>query len=375
MTKSTNVLMVYIEPTPYLMGLIDRVKQRNDGETDVVFLASDLSQDWGLQLQDRQGIEFLPQGATAARGRLKELIASGRYDAVHLAGWGHPLLRAAMLIARRYRVPSLVESDTPRPPDASWIKSAIKKMTYPWLFRLPAMFLPGGTRQAQYIREYSVSDDRITIAQMTVDTAAISRHADQVDDGQRDRIRQRLGLDPGAVVFLYVGRMEAHKGIRVALQAFEKLQSVHSGVNLLLVGEGTIRQEIESKTESNSQIVVAGRLSGTELLDSYAASDVFVLPSLFEPWGLVVNEALASGLGVIATDRVGCVDDLVEPDQTGLVVDADDVDMLSQAMQKLAGDRDLRRRMSVAGRERMKGWSLETEAEIVVDAWKAVVCN
>jgi glycosyltransferase involved in cell wall biosynthesis len=113
-----------------------------------------------------------------------------------------------------------------------------------------------------------------------------------------------------------------------------------------------------------------GRLSAERVWEAYLLSDIFVLPSHFEPWGLVVNEAMASGLPVIAADCVGCVDDLVEQERTGFIVPAHSPQDLFAAMKTLALDPDLRRRMGVKAKRLIADWTLENTANITVQAWQ-----
>ena len=131
-------------------------------------------------------------------------------------------------------------------------------------------------------------------------------------------------------------------------------------VSLLIAGDGSLREWIEQ--QAAPPIYYLGRLSGESVWEAYAASDIFVLPSHFEPWGLVVNEAMASGLPVIATDRVGCVDDLVRHGVTGLIVPAEAPDQLLSAMKSLANDPGARRRMGAQAKELIADWTLENAA-------------
>jgi glycosyltransferase involved in cell wall biosynthesis len=116
-------------------------------------------------------------------------------------------------------------------------------------------------------------------------------------------------------------------------------------------------------------MVALGRLAGEELLSAYCAADVFVLPSRFEPWGLVVNEAMAAGLPVVASIRVGCVDDLIDGRDTGVVYNFADPEGLFDALHKLLCDVDGVRRMGSNARRLISSWTLRAEAERVVTAW------
>ena len=362
-------LLIYIEPTSYLMPLWQEIRACTSGAADIVFLEENLSQSWGFDLQ-------LDPGATVLRGTrwekfktLRQLIKKNNIELVHLAGWGHPLLQAALMVSWLRGIPVTMETDTPLPVGLPVWKRVVKRLVYPLLFKVPAIFLPGGTRQAAYLRHYAVSTERIQVAQMTVDVKAIAAHADKIDTAGRSHVRVRWGLPLGAVVFLYVGRLEPHKGIQTLVNAFSMLRPVSVPVALLLVGDGSMRADLAKMALADRRICCTGRLSGTALLDVYAAADVFVLPSRFEPWGLVINEAMACGLPVIATDRVGCVDDLVIDGETGYVVSSESMDTLTSVMTKLCQDHILRDKMAHNSRSLIAGWTIEKEAEIIVNTW------
>jgi len=366
-------LLIYIEPTSYLMPLWREIKARTHGASHIVFLEQDLSQDWSIDPQNDPDTEVLRGGRYSKLRRLLQLIGRRDLELVHLAGWGHPLLLASLVVAWLRRIPVTMETDTPLPVGLPLWKRAVKRLLYPLLFSLPHVFLPGGKRQAAYLRRYGVADTRIVPANMTVDVAAISRHADGIDEVRRAKIRQDLGLPAEATVFLYVGRMEPHKGLQELLGAFARLPADGVPAALLLVGDGSMRDMLGRAVAADPRIRWPGRLTGTALLDAYVAADMFVLASRFEPWGLVVNEAMAAGLPVIATERVGCVDDLVLEGETGLMVPAESPAELAAAMEALLIDQTVRGNMARNARNLIADWTLENEAEIMIDSWKRLL--
>lgn len=367
-------LLIYIEPTSYLMPLWHEIKARSDGMAHIVFLEEDRTQNWGIDPQNEPDMEILRGSGFAKLKCLLQLIGRRDLELVHLAGWGHPLLLAALAMAWLRRVPVTMETDTPLPVGLPLWKRAVKKLIYPLLFKMPDAFLPGGKRQAAYLRHYGVRDERITVAQMTVDVSAISRYLDGIDSARREKIRGSLGLPTNATVFLYVGRLEGYKGVPELLDAFGRIPAGEVvPVTLLLVGDGSMRDVVGRAAASDPRICWPGRLSGTALLDAYAAADVLVLPSRSESWGLVVNEAMAAGLPVIATRRVGCVDDLVIEGETGRVVPGESAEALAAAMGALLVDRPVRDNMARNARRLIAGWTLENEAEIIINTWKRLL--
>lgn len=368
------LLLIYIEPTSYLIPLWREIKARTHGSARIVFLEENLTQSWDIDLQKSPDMELLKGSRSTKFLRLLQLIGRRDVELVHLAGWGRPLLLVAMAAAWIRHIPVVMETDTPLPVGLPLWKRAVKRLLYPLLFKLPSRFMPGGSRQTAYLQHYGVARERITMARMTVDVTAISRYVDETAGAQRAKIRQHLGIPDETTVFLYVGRMEPHKGLQELVEAFGSLSTVGvESAALMLVGEGSMRGMLEKTAAVDSRILLTGRLSGTALLDAYAAADVFVLASRFEPWGLVVNEAMAAGLPVIATDRVGCVDDLVVEGKTGRVVPAESVSALAAAMESLLRDRPLRGKMTRNARDLIAGWTLGNEAEIVVNTWKCLL--
>lgn len=369
-----KALLIYVEPTPYILGMVSILSRLWPGGVDVLFMKENASQAWALTL-DCQYMSVLPSGLVAALKMIRSRLATNHYGLVQLAGWAPSLMVATMLFARFRRIAVTVETDTPLPVGLPFWKRAVKRLLYPVLFKLPSRFLPGGSRQAAYLRHYGVIGDRIVVARMTVDVAVISRYVEGIDGARRAKIRRDSGLPVEATVFLYVGRMEPHKGLQELFEAFGRLPADESApVAMLLVGDGSMRDMLD-RAAADPRIRWLGRLSGTALLNAYAAADVFVLPSRFEPWGLVVNEAMAAGLPVIATDRVGCVDDLVIQDETGLVVSAESDEALALAMQVLLRDRALRDEMARNARTLIAGWTLENEAGIVINTWNGLLEN
>lgn len=363
-------LLVFVEPTPYRMGLIRRIAERSPLVPEVVFIGADVSQSWRQSLSGVSA-SFLPAGTLASAVVIARKLWTRRYRLVHLAGWGgHGVLLCTWMLALWHRLPLFVESDTQLPVVLAPWKRAIKRLVYPALFRTPRKFFAGGTRQVAYFHHYGVPGDRIVIDGLTVDvTEIIDRSECLKKGGAASAIRASFGLTVAQTVFIFVGRLERYKGIEDLLKAFDALNSNHPETALLVVGDGSERSRVVAAAGSNASIRYLGRLDYERVIQAYNCADVAVVPSLNEPWGLVVNEAMAVGLPVIASDRVGCVDDLVRHGKTGLIYDAGSVEDLGQSMLNLLQAPQKRSAMGLAGRRLISGWTLELQAQKIVAAW------
>jgi glycosyltransferase involved in cell wall biosynthesis len=137
----------------------------------------------------------------------------------------------------------------------------------------------------------------------------------------------------GTTRYLFVGRLIERKGLDVLLDAFARVE----GGELHIAGDGPLRPMVEAAAARDPRIRDAGHVAGEALARAYAEADVLIVPSLYEPWGLVVHEGLAYGLPVITTDQVGAADDLIEHDVNGYVAAAGSAEELREAMSAIAG--------------------------------------
>jgi glycosyltransferase involved in cell wall biosynthesis len=189
-------------------------------------------------------------------------------------------------------------------------------------------FVPG-TAAAEYARSLGV--DLVELAPNAVDAELFERAA--VDRSGRD-----------GCTFLYAGRLDPEKGIDTLLAAFRDVPG-----ELVIVGDGTDAERL--RPLAGDRVRFAGSKDRDELLADYAAADVFVLPSRSEPWGMVLNEAAAAALPLVATEEAGAARDLVEDGRNGFRVPAGDVAALRDRLARLAADPALRTAAGARSRE------------------------
>ncbi len=357
-------ILIYIEPTSYILSLWHKIKSRSNVETRIIFLEENLTQPWDIDLLDDPQVEVLHGSWLKKLMRLVQLIIQRDVDLVALAGWGHSLLMVGFLFAWIWHIPITMESDTQYDPRKSWWRLALKQIFFPIFFRIPRIFFPAGTRQSAYFKRYGVSQSRIQIAKMTVDVRLIMERVDQY------RVQNRLGLSVGTpTVFLFVGRLEIYKGISDLFDAFISLIKEGGKCRLLIVGDGSLRDLVESARNTYVTIEYLGRLSGESLMHAYSQADVFILPSRVEPWGLTINEAMAAGLAVITTDTVGCVDDLVCEGKNGYIVPSASPASLAEAMSAFIYQPEMAVSMGQISRQIISNWTIEDEARILMTTW------
>jgi len=173
------------------------------------------------------------------------------------------------------------------------------------------------------------------------------------------------------IVFLFCGQMIARKGIDLLLDAFARLSSGR----LLLVGrEAELPGLLDTlPNEVRGRVEYAGFQAPEALPALFARADVFVLPSRYDGWGVVVNQAIAAGLPVICSDQVGAGYDLVEDGVNGFRFRSGDVQSLHQAMQRFVGSPELLTAYGEASRAMAHEWTPDAGAAKWIEAIDSIV--
>jgi 1,2-diacylglycerol 3-alpha-glucosyltransferase len=286
---------------------------------------------------------------------------------VVIAGYSDPPMRSAARWARRNsRGVVLMGETTEWDLRRHWWKEFLKRA---WIRRYVDAAVVGGQPHRSYIVKLGIDPKRVWDRYDVVDNEYFSSHADALRAaGSKARIEAGLPED----YFLFVGRFAPEKGLQTLLRAYRRYrqQDVRPW-SLVLVGDGPLRAALMKveREEGIEGVVWAGPKLGEELPRFYGFAGCFILPSILEPWGLVVNEAMASGLPVIVSNRCGSAADLVVPGVNGFVFDAADVDQLGALMSQMAAkSREQRHAMGMASRKIIASWSPERWAAQVACA-------
>ena len=245
----------------------------------------------------------------------------------------------------------------------SKIREHLKRL----LFQGATGILATGPAQAEYALEYTNRPKKIFVignpSQYLGDLVHKSVY-------QREEWRRDFQLENQFVV-LYVGRLSPEKGLSTLFHALEKVYRKGVRPVLVLAGSGPLEATLRRESfRRGLRVVFAGFCQRQELAQYYRASDVFVLPSESEPWGLVVNEAMEFELPLILSDKVGSVPALLHEGVNGLSFPSGNEAALAQCIERLAGDEALRKSMGEASSQMVKGQSIENWCEAVVRAIK-----
>ena len=378
----TRVAVISPEPTPYRAPLFDRIAAREDVELTVLYASrSVVGTGWRGELHHRA--QFLRGFRVPGAVRVVRhdypvtpgvVIALERIrpDVVVISGWSTFASQAGLAWCRIRRVPYvlLVESHD-RGPRAGW-RRAVKDAVVPRLVRRAAGVLTVGSLSRESMLERGAPPDRIGIFANTIDVAAFRSRAVELGT-RRSELRVAFGLDADDIAVLCVARLSPEKGLDTLIRA---AAAAGPAVKLLLVGDGAERRSLEDLARTlDVRATFAGELPWDDIVDAYVASDVFALLSSRETWGVVVNEAAASGLPLILSDRVGAAPDLLRDGENGYLVAAGDSDAAASALTALVRDPELRRRFGDCSSRNVASWGYEPSIESFVEVVQAAAAG
>jgi glycosyltransferase involved in cell wall biosynthesis len=361
---------------PYRVPIFNALEAREDVEPHVIFFSeSDPSlREWRVHKDEiKFSYEVLPswrrrvgkfnlllnRGVAEALGRANpDVVLCGGYS--YLASW-----QAAAWASRQAKPLLLWSESTSR--DFRHKYGPVEYMKKRFIWRCQAS-LAAGKSSRDYLQALGACGDSVFNAPDAVDVELYSRLAESAR-GQALEVRARYGLP--SRYFLCAGRLVREKGVFDLLSAYAKLDdSIRAGIGLVFAGAGTERTELERRATriSPGTIKFTGFLQREPLAELYALAETFVFPTHSDPWGLVVNEAMACGLPIIASDAAGCVSDLVENGWNGFVVGPGNVDELAKSMRALASQHEQRSRMGLHSMQRIQAYTPALWAEGVAQA-------
>ncbi|MGX7630977.1 glycosyltransferase family 4 protein [Bacillus thuringiensis] len=192
----------------------------------------------------------------------------------------------------------------------------------------------GDISKRYFNKVFSYPIERIYNQYLTVDTRKIENFYKEKEKYKRE-YRKKLGIEKNNKVLIYSGRLIDIKNIERVIKAIAKLKN--RNIVFLIVGGGILEDYLRKLAKSLSvNLIITGFLpEQDEVFKHYFAGDAMILPSIIEPWGLVINEGLVAGMPVLVSKNCGCANDLVVHDQNGYLFDPYNVDEMASYITKI----------------------------------------
>lgn len=378
LNKPIRLAWLATHPIQYQAPLLRAIAQCSDIELTALYF-SDFSTrgfvdpgfgraiTWDTPLLEGYQYEFLPGTGTGSEikgikifqprvGGLAKRLNLDNFDVVLVQGWNHYGMLKAAWLAKRAGLKVLMRCEATDHVDSSTgLKRFIREMTVRFLLSQIDYCLAIGTRNRDFYLKRGFPAERIGSMPYCVDNDHFRSKAESADVAG---LREQLGLEQKRPVILYASKFMVRKFPDQLLEAY--LQLPEPRPYLIYVGDGELRASLE-ETVNNHQLKdvrFAGFRNQGELPAFYALADIFVLPSVNETWGLVINEAMNAGCAIITTDQVGSAADLVCDNQNGFVLKARDVPALVSALRSCLAE-ERYREMGAKSLEIINGWGIK----------------
>jgi len=289
-------------------------------------------------------------------------------DIIITSGYDSPAYWQALFYAKLFKKPFILCNESTLL-STTYTKGLIGFLKR-FIVRQADAYIAFGKKSREYLEAFGAKKDKIFTGINTVDMEFF-RH--QVREFRRmSTFNSERGHFP-KLLLLYVGRLTPRKGVSQILEALTQLRDPDIG--LLIVGSGSQKKELMQFCQKHNlqNIYFQGFQQQKVLPRYYALADVLVFPSSYDVWGLVVNEALASGLYVLCSNRAGAAYDLIQKGWNGVLFDPYNVEQLAKLIQETKSHiEEIRARREAISKHACHEFSIERSAQAFIEAIKSV---
>jgi glycosyltransferase involved in cell wall biosynthesis len=247
-------------------------------------------------------------------------------------------------------------------------KESFKRIVWPRLFGLADQVCVSSSSARDLVRSLNIPEERISLTPLVADNAWWMARAAEVN---RKSVRESWRAQEQDAVVLFCAKLQPWKRPDDLLRAFARTGVTKS--LLVFAGDGPMRQKLEAEAAAagvGARVRFLGFVNQSQLPAVYASADLMVLPSEYEPFAVVVNEAMCCGCPVVASDRVGAARDLVAPVRREFVYPAGDVDALTALLREALADRAELALLRKAAVAHMNTWSPERNVAATYEAFR-----
>jgi glycosyltransferase involved in cell wall biosynthesis len=285
-------------------------------------------------------------------------VSRGGFDALVVHGHTPAAILIAVTAARWAGLPVFTRGETHLGLSCHPLKRPVRKPLMRAFYGRLSGVLAIGSANAAFYRAMGTPEDRIFSMPYTIDNARFTEGS-RLSDVQRKQVRAALGVADDDPIVLYAGKLQARKHPDDLLRAAARLKDRGVRFHVVMVGSGEMTAALVDLAGrfGLDNVHLHGFANQSALPQIYGASDVFVLPSENEPWGLAVNEAMCAGLPIVASAEIGCAADLIRAGVNGQTFGAGDVEGLASALLPILANAETRQRMGAASSDIISRWS------------------
>ncbi len=287
---------------------------------------------------------------------LIEAVKNWNANALLVYGWS---FKSHFKLMRYFKgkLPILFRGDSTLLDEKLGFSKLIRRVALRFIYSYINVALYAGKANKAYFKAHGVKDKALVFMPHAIDNGRFA--VSQKNTDQANVIRAELGIPSYALVFLYAGKLDTNKNTTLLINAFKALQN--QSAYLLITGNGVSETELKLLCEHNNNICFMGFQNQLAMPALYACSNVFVLPSKSETWGLAVNEAMAAGKAVVLSDTCGAAFDLVEDGANGFVFENNNLASLKKCLQYFIETENAADKMGKVSLQKIQAFSYEND--------------
>ncbi|MBJ6119804.1 glycosyltransferase family 4 protein [Pontibacter sp. BT310] len=241
------------------------------------------------------------------------------------------------------------------------LKTVLRRILLLWVYKHINAALYVGTNNKKYFLKHGVPENKLIYAPHAIDN---DRFSSLEHEHKASELKQSLGIEPEKNVFLFTGKLEWKKNPKLLINAFNSIKSPSS--ILLVIGDGALEIELKQLADSCQNIKFLPFQNQSIMPVIYRLGDVLILPSVTETWGLSMNEAMACGLAVIASNKVGGATDLIEIGKNGYLFESENVVQLADILRTIANKpKQEIKEMGNYSAVKIKSWSYQHTSDAI----------
>lgn len=276
---------------------------------------------------------------------LNEEIAAWGPDALLVFGWNfHSHLKCLRYFHNK--IPVFFRGDSVLLHEKWGLRRLARRALLTWVYRHVDYALYVGTHNKAYFLKHGLRPSQLVFSPQAID---IDRFSGQNDyfTSHAEVWKKDLGIPDHHLTVVYAGKMTSVKNPDFVLDLAAACRELP--ISFIMVGNGYLKEPLQERAKDNKQVHFLDFQNQRIMPVVYRLGDVFIMPSLSETWGMGINEAMACGRPVMASDKVGCAADLVLENKTGITFRLHDIDKCKTFLERLYQDRQRCQQMGAAG--------------------------
>jgi len=273
-----------------------------------------------------------------------KILRNNKSNYLIINGWNKFTYVIAVIVGRVFGYKVCMRGDNPYNQEILKSKKLILLKKYilgKFLFKIIDYFLYVGKQNKEFYKYYRVPESKLIFTPHAVDNDKFNEDYIRYK-GKKAELKKELGIPVNTKIILTVGKYISQKNPVFLLKAFHSLNMENT--TMIFIGEGVLRSELEEhvKRDNIKNVYLTGFKNQNEIGEYYAMADIFVLASVSETWGLVVNEAMNFRLPLVLSDKVACADDLLKNKLNGFEFICSDIEDYKNKLRVLILNKDIR---------------------------------